>query len=114
MSSAEDLTDGGSVEWARVATAVFGTWATAFILYTVELVDVLANGVEWILTGAVGYYSTVAEALLAIPGATLDKAWSSAADFVGTLGAFGLPAAVIITFSAMFILYTVLEVVLFE
>lgn len=114
MSSADDLTDGGSVEWSRVATAVVGTWVAAVFLFVIDVIDRVGEGVEWVLTGAVGWYADVVEAFLGIPGSVLGTAWESAARFVGTLGVFGLPAAVILTFAALGVLYTVLEVVVYE
>jgi len=109
MSSAEDLTDDGSVEWSRVVTAVFGTWFAAMVLFAIDVVDRVGEAVEWVLTGAVGYYATLVSGLLGIPGSVLETAWASASAFVETLGVFGLPAAVVITFSAMLVLYWTLE-----
>lgn len=113
MSSAEDLTDGNSVDWSGVATAVVGTWATAMFLFAIDVVGRVGSAVEWVLTGAVGYYALVVEGLLGIPGSVLGTAWDSAAAFVGTLGVFGLPVSVLITFSAMWVLYVTLETFVF-
>lgn len=113
MSSAKDYVDDGSVDWTALATGVVGTWATAYVLYVIEVIDLAGEGVEWVVTGSLEWFARLVGGLSSIPGEVLNSAWSSAAEFVAQLGAFGLPVAALIAFASMFVLYLFLEVVLF-
>jgi len=114
MSSAGDYVDGGSIAWTRVAGAVVGTWFTAYVLYVIDLIQLAGDGLEWATTGSLEWVAELVGSLSLIPGTILESAWRSAAGFVAGLGVFGLPVAAVIAFSAMWVLYLFLEVVLYE
>jgi len=88
----DEIVDGGSINWVRIARLGVATVAITIIEYVVGLIQLVGDGVDYILLSISGFIAEFVGVTLDIP---LDVGSAVVAEFESFLALFGIAAPVV-------------------